>query len=223
MSWDEFRQRFGEFLRGAAFGRYEQDLVSRPRLNDLFLLLCFMEAAALPNPATLYLLEVYPLPPRTFSPVAPPDGDRAFADRQPAMLLTAPDCERTGRLLRREGRRRQDDLLVGVRAGGEPPAAARPARVDRSRPLDRRTSSSGRSARERESRRGSSASRSTPSGGGALHRRRQARHRADVQPEGHPAGPPADRHGGGVARAGRGRAARSHDRPHRRAGGANST
>ena len=33
---------------------------SSGELNDLFLLLCFMEAAALPNPATLYLLEVYP-------------------------------------------------------------------------------------------------------------------------------------------------------------------
>jgi hypothetical protein len=29
-------------------------------LNDLFLLLCFMEATGLPNPTTLYLLEVYP-------------------------------------------------------------------------------------------------------------------------------------------------------------------
>ena len=29
-------------------------------LNDLFLLLCFMEATGLPNPASLYLLEIYP-------------------------------------------------------------------------------------------------------------------------------------------------------------------
>jgi hypothetical protein len=59
--WATFRGRLEEFLRGAAYGRYEQELRKQTaELNDLFLLLCFMEAAALPNPATLYLLEVYP-------------------------------------------------------------------------------------------------------------------------------------------------------------------
>ena len=53
--------RLGEFFRGAAFGQYEAALRQQTaELNDLFLLLCFMEATALPNPATLYLLEVYP-------------------------------------------------------------------------------------------------------------------------------------------------------------------
>jgi hypothetical protein len=57
----EYRGRFGDFLRGAALGRYEQELRKQTaELNDLFLLLCFMEATALPNPATLYLLEIYP-------------------------------------------------------------------------------------------------------------------------------------------------------------------
>lgn len=57
----EFRARFGEVMHGVAFGRYEQELRRQTaELNDLFLLLCYMEAAALPNPATLYLLEVYP-------------------------------------------------------------------------------------------------------------------------------------------------------------------
>jgi hypothetical protein len=61
MSWDIFRQRLGEILHGAAYGRYEYELRQQTgELNDLFLLLCFMEATALPNPATLYLLEVYP-------------------------------------------------------------------------------------------------------------------------------------------------------------------
>ena len=56
-----FRQHMGEFIRGAAYGRYEAELRQQTaELNDLFLLLCFMEATALPNPATLYLLEVYP-------------------------------------------------------------------------------------------------------------------------------------------------------------------
>lgn len=65
MTWAEqlaeFRGRFGDFLHGAAFGRYEQHLRQQTaELHDLFLLLCFMEATALPNPATLYLLEIYP-------------------------------------------------------------------------------------------------------------------------------------------------------------------
>jgi len=55
------RQRIAEVLRGAALGHYERDLRQQTaELNDLFLLLCFMEAAGMPNPATLYLLEVYP-------------------------------------------------------------------------------------------------------------------------------------------------------------------
>src|SRR5262249_45227821 len=65
MSWQRdfaaFRERLGEFMHGVAFGRYEAELRKQTaELNDLFLLLCFMEATALPNPATLYLLEVYP-------------------------------------------------------------------------------------------------------------------------------------------------------------------
>lgn len=56
-----FRRRMGEFMRGAAMGSYELALRQQTaELNDLFLLLCFMEATGLPNPATLYLLEVYP-------------------------------------------------------------------------------------------------------------------------------------------------------------------
>ena len=60
MSWD-FLHNLGDIMRGAALSGYERDLRQQTaELNDLFLLLCFMEAAALPNPATLYLLEVYP-------------------------------------------------------------------------------------------------------------------------------------------------------------------
>jgi hypothetical protein len=55
------RTRLAEILRGAALIRYERDLRQQTaELNDLFLLLCFMEAAGMPNPATLYLLEIYP-------------------------------------------------------------------------------------------------------------------------------------------------------------------
>ena len=61
MSLSLIRTRLAEILRGAAFGRYEREVRQQTaELNDLFLLLCFMEAAGMPNPATLYLLEVYP-------------------------------------------------------------------------------------------------------------------------------------------------------------------
>jgi hypothetical protein len=55
------RTRVAEILRGAALGGYERDLRQQTaELSDLFLLLCFMEAAGMPNPAALYLLEIYP-------------------------------------------------------------------------------------------------------------------------------------------------------------------
>ena len=61
MSLALIRLRLGDILRGAVLSRYERDLRQQTaELSDLFLLLCFMEAAGLPNPATLYLLEVYP-------------------------------------------------------------------------------------------------------------------------------------------------------------------
>lgn len=65
VSWHDqlagYRKALGEFMHGVAFGRYEYDLRQQTaELNDLFMLLCFMEATALPNPATLYLLEIYP-------------------------------------------------------------------------------------------------------------------------------------------------------------------
>jgi hypothetical protein len=61
MTLSLIRTRLAEILRGAALGPYERELRQQTaELNDLFLLLCFMEAAGMPNPATLYLLEVYP-------------------------------------------------------------------------------------------------------------------------------------------------------------------
>ena len=61
MGFEEFRQRMGEFLHGATMGRYESELRRQTaELNDLFLLLCYMEIVGLPNPATLYLLDIYP-------------------------------------------------------------------------------------------------------------------------------------------------------------------
>jgi hypothetical protein len=61
LNWSLLSRRLAEILRGAATTRYERDLRQQTaELNDLFLLLCFMEAMGLPNPATLYLLEIYP-------------------------------------------------------------------------------------------------------------------------------------------------------------------
>jgi len=54
-------QDLRDFLHGMAYGQYERELRRQAgELNDLFLLLCYMEVVGLPNPATLYLLEVYP-------------------------------------------------------------------------------------------------------------------------------------------------------------------
>jgi hypothetical protein len=57
----EFRRHLAEMMQGLVRGPYEREVRRHAaELNDLFMLLCFMEATALPNPATLYLLEVYP-------------------------------------------------------------------------------------------------------------------------------------------------------------------
>ncbi len=61
MGLTDIRRRVAEFLRGVALSPYERVLRQQTAdLNDLFLLLCFMEATGLPNPATLYLFEIYP-------------------------------------------------------------------------------------------------------------------------------------------------------------------
>ena len=61
MDFSEIRRLIAEVLRGAAVGPYERALRQQTaELHDLFMLLCFMEATGLPNPATLYLLEIYP-------------------------------------------------------------------------------------------------------------------------------------------------------------------
>ncbi|MBL8141119.1 MAG: DNA helicase [Acidobacteria bacterium] len=60
--WRSWLEPVGDALRGAALGRHEQFMRQySSELNDLFLLLCHMELMGIPNPATLYLLDVYPL------------------------------------------------------------------------------------------------------------------------------------------------------------------
>lgn len=55
------KQNLRDFVHGLAYGQYERELRRQANeLNDLFLLLCYMEVMGLPNPATLYLLDIYP-------------------------------------------------------------------------------------------------------------------------------------------------------------------
>lgn len=61
MDWGQLRDNVRDFMHGMAYGRYEQYLRQQAmELNDLFLLLCYMEMVGLPNPAALHVLEVYP-------------------------------------------------------------------------------------------------------------------------------------------------------------------
>ena len=55
-------KNLGEAMWGMAYGRYERDRRGQVvELQDLFLLLCYLESVGLPNPAMAYLLEVYPV------------------------------------------------------------------------------------------------------------------------------------------------------------------
>jgi hypothetical protein len=65
VSWTDdlhaVRKNLADLMHGLTRGPYERELRRQTAdLNDLFTLLCFMEATGMPNPATLYLLEVYP-------------------------------------------------------------------------------------------------------------------------------------------------------------------
>jgi hypothetical protein len=62
MDWQTFRRNVSDFFYGAAYGRHEQDLRKQAlELNDLFMLLCYLELMGVPNPAAFYLLDLYPL------------------------------------------------------------------------------------------------------------------------------------------------------------------
>ena len=61
MRWSELRRNVSDAWRGMFYLRYEQDLQREAiELNDLFMLMVYMEIVGLPNPVTLYLLELYP-------------------------------------------------------------------------------------------------------------------------------------------------------------------
>ncbi|MBP1633638.1 MAG: helicase [Acidobacteria bacterium] len=61
MNWRELARRGRDILDGMAIAGYRRQLRAEAiDLQDLFLLLCYMEALGLPNPAALYLLDVHP-------------------------------------------------------------------------------------------------------------------------------------------------------------------
>ena len=62
MTWQELRRNVGDIFYGAAYGRHQHELRRQAlELNDLFMLLCYLELMGVPNPATFYLLDLYPL------------------------------------------------------------------------------------------------------------------------------------------------------------------
>src|SRR6478735_7178371 len=125
------RDNIRDFFHGVAYGQYERELRRQAaELNDLFLLLCYMEIVGLPNPATLYLLDVYPYILEQFHQW----HRRMGMDRSP--LGTLPCCcprphrlrargtnagagRKKGPVLRRLGRRRQDHVRLRDGACGE--------------------------------------------------------------------------------------------------------
>ena len=62
VGWTNVRRALRDILFGATVGRYEHELRKQAlALNDLFMLLCYLELMGVPNPATFYLLDLYPL------------------------------------------------------------------------------------------------------------------------------------------------------------------
>ena len=61
MDWDQLAKNARDFVEGMAASGYRRRLRGQAlELNDLFLLLCYMDLLGLPNPAALYLFDVYP-------------------------------------------------------------------------------------------------------------------------------------------------------------------
>jgi hypothetical protein len=61
VSWRDLAAGGREILEGMALSGHRRQLRSEAiDLQDLFLLLCYMEVLGLPNPAALYLLDLHP-------------------------------------------------------------------------------------------------------------------------------------------------------------------
>ena len=62
MRWSDVRRNASDFFHGAAYGKYQHEMRRQSlELHDLFMLLCYLELMGVPNPAALYLLDLYPL------------------------------------------------------------------------------------------------------------------------------------------------------------------
>lgn len=60
-TWKQAALNARDVLHGMALAGHRKRLRSEAiDLNDLFLLLCYMDLLGLPNPAALYLFDVYP-------------------------------------------------------------------------------------------------------------------------------------------------------------------
>ncbi len=61
MHWRQIGRNVGDFFRGMAFGGHERHLRARAAdLDDLFMLMVYMEMVGVPNPAALYMLDLHP-------------------------------------------------------------------------------------------------------------------------------------------------------------------
>lgn len=61
MEWWRLVRNSRDFVHGMAAAGYRRRLRGEAiELADLFLLLCYMDLLGLPNPAALYLFDVYP-------------------------------------------------------------------------------------------------------------------------------------------------------------------
>ncbi len=61
MDWLAAWKNLTDFFHGLAYGGHEKHLRGQAAdLDDLFMLMAFMEMFGLPNPAAYYLLDLYP-------------------------------------------------------------------------------------------------------------------------------------------------------------------
>ena len=61
MDFGEIRKNLADVLRGMALAGHRKRLrADAMELEDYFFLLCYMDMLGLPNPALVYLLDIYP-------------------------------------------------------------------------------------------------------------------------------------------------------------------
>ena len=87
MAWQD---NVHDFLHGMAYGRYERELrMQANQLNDLFLLLCYMESGRAAESSDALPARRVSLPVGTIPSLASADGHGTIAARQSSVLLAA--------------------------------------------------------------------------------------------------------------------------------------